>query len=120
MNESKLEWISNAEGWWDWAWTPKINATGLNFVVAYRVATLVDIKNAEDDGFDTPPRSEVDKYWCAVYLTYSQPDDFYLREDYPVEKLRQHLELKCKVLGLERLAIERLHNEGLLVEEADD
>ena len=75
---------------------------------------MVDWENADDDGYEVPRLADINDYWVAVYLPYSQEDEFFLREDYPVEKLRRHLELKCKVLGLERLAIERLHNEGLL------
>lgn len=113
-----LVWKKAKFGWNDWAWTPSITnetSEGLNYVVAYRHSTENDIEECRYEG-NVPEDYEYNHraYWRVVYIAQPQPDDFLLKAEYDEDKLREMLEMKAKLLGLEELGIERLRSMGAL------
>jgi hypothetical protein len=109
-----LVWTKVKNGWVDWAWEPRMtndNNEYLNFVVAYRQSTENDV--GECMGEDNVPDNydiHYPLYWRVVYVAQPQPDDFFLIVEYDEAELRETLEMKVKVLGLEELGIERLRS----------
>lgn len=109
-----LVWKETKFDWHDWAWEPCITSEenqSLNYVVAYRQSTENDV--AECEGEDNVPNSyyiHYPLYWRVVYVAQPFPDDFFLISEYDEDKLREMLEMKAKLLGLEALGIERLRS----------
>jgi hypothetical protein len=113
-----LVWKETKNGWVDWAWSPCItneNNEGLNFVVAYRQSTYGDVGECKYE--DNVPDDFEDNhaaYWRVVYIAQPCADDFFLISEYDEDKLRETLEMKAKLLGLEELGIERLRHMEVL------
>jgi hypothetical protein len=116
-----LVWKEGMYGWNDLAWEPCITnetSTSLNFVVAYRQSTENDEAECRYEA-NVPDNYDIHYplYWRVVYVAQPQPDDFLLVSEYDEEELRETLEMKVKVLGLEELGIERLRSMDALKRE---
>ena len=116
-----LVWKEGMYGWNDWAWEPRITnetSTSLNFVVAYRQSTENDVGECTHED-NVPDNYDIHYplYWRVVYIAQPQSDDFFLIMEYDEQELREMLEMKVKVLGLEELGIERLRSMDALKRE---